>query len=330
MPPTSSQGTGRSAAHQDSKGSVVGVFDSRRDRTSSTFSRFKNWCEQTGFSVDVTATGEARRTGRHVAHIRAVAGSSSALGMSAVEDPSLMRCSADAMTLRLGLAGEGVHYIPAHGATATPAGRLFVAKATEHEVEVRQRSWRIALQLPATALRLTPDEIARVVAQEVHWQEWQASFLAGFSKALLCSTAAAPGVARRDLDLLLAGVAEFIVRSGLGEDRESSASALRRARARDYISLHMGDPGLRPGAVASHQGVTVRHLSRCFAEESTTVSAEIKRIRLERARDHLLARQDDHRVSLTEVARRHGFSSLSHFSRSFAEAFGLPPSELTC
>lgn len=309
----------------------MSVFDTRRDRTSTAFPRFKAWCERTGFSVRVVPVGQAGRTGSHVAHIRAVAGSSAALGMSAVEDPSLMHCVAGTGMLRLGLAGDGVHYIPVSGVTTTPpAGCLFVADAAEHEVEVRQRSWRIALQLPAAALRLTADEVERVVAQEIRWQRWHASFLANFSKTLLSSVTTADGLARRDLDLLLAGVAEFIIRSGLGDDRDSSASALRRARARDYIALHLSDPGLRPEAVASHQDVTVRHLARCFAEEETTVSAEIKRIRLERAREHLLAQQDDdRRASLTEVARRHGFASLSHFSRSFADAFGLPPSELT-
>lgn len=232
--------------------------------------------------------------------------------------------------LCLVVAGEGVHYVPASGpAFSPPAGRLLVRDVTDEQaIEVRRRTWRIALQLPSSGLRVTPGELEEVLAQQVPWQEWQSSFLANFCRSMLSLHAVEHSIPSTGFDQLVTGAAEFVIRSSLDGERELSASSLRRALARDYIALHVSDPGLSPEAAAGDQGITLRQLARCFAAEGTTVSAEIKRIRLERAQQFLLAHAGQRKISMADVARMHGFSSLSHFSRSFVEAYDVPPSQL--
>ncbi|MEQ8896013.1 MAG: helix-turn-helix domain-containing protein [Roseovarius sp.] len=74
--------------------------------------------------------------------------------------------------------------------------------------------------------------------------------------------------------------------------------------------------------VASHAGVSVRHLSRLFqAETGQSPAACYLGIRLDHASD--LVRKS--RFPLSEIAFACGFQSLSWFSRSFKARFGISP-----
>jgi transcriptional regulator GlxA family with amidase domain len=76
--------------------------------------------------------------------------------------------------------------------------------------------------------------------------------------------------------------------------------------------------------VAQRAGVSVRQLDRLFRRQlNTTFAAHYRAIRLERARDLLVQTA----LPVTEVALAAGFASASHFSRSFAAAYGYPPRE---
>ena len=78
-----------------------------------------------------------------------------------------------------------------------------------------------------------------------------------------------------------------------------------------------------PQELAAAAGVSTRQLERLFRSElGRTPGAHYLLLRLERARQ--LARQTD--LSLAEIAAACGFSSTSHFSRSYRNSFGLPPS----
>ncbi|MGE3290602.1 MAG: GlxA family transcriptional regulator [Geminicoccaceae bacterium] len=79
---------------------------------------------------------------------------------------------------------------------------------------------------------------------------------------------------------------------------------------------------LSRAAVAQTAGVGVRHLDRLFAAElGTTWHAAYLKLRLAQAAR--LLRQSP--LSLAQIAFATGFSSASHFSRAFREAFGCPP-----
>lgn len=75
-------------------------------------------------------------------------------------------------------------------------------------------------------------------------------------------------------------------------------------------------------AIARAAGVSVRHLDRLFADQlGTTWGAAYRQLRLAHA--GRLLRQSP--LSLSQIAFATGFSSPSHFSRAFRQAFGFPP-----
>ena len=99
----------------------------------------------------------------------------------------------------------------------------------------------------------------------------------------------------------------------------------RRLRICDYIEHRLADPTLKPRRIADAHSISLRTLYEVFADQPETISARIRRRRLERCRQDL---QHLGTGSVTEVAYRWGFRDAAHFSRAFRKQFGLPPSEI--
>lgn len=97
-------------------------------------------------------------------------------------------------------------------------------------------------------------------------------------------------------------------------------------RACTYINAYADDCSLTPAIVASSVGLSLRYLHQLFKEHDTSVNRYIINRRLARCRDDLLSPQFAHRT-VSEIAVAHGFKTASHFSRSFAEVYGVSPSE---
>jgi AraC-like DNA-binding protein len=137
----------------------------------------------------------------------------------------------------------------------------------------------------------------------------------------------ASGAALRDQVSEL--LASLIVGSGAGAapSPPSALGASHLLAAQTYIEAHLHEEALSIQAVADEIGVSVRHLSRLFALQETTVADVIMRQRLARAHEQL----SDPRYaeqSISATAYRWGFSSHAHFSRAFKAAFDTTPTEL--
>ncbi|MBT2568725.1 helix-turn-helix domain-containing protein [Arthrobacter sp. ISL-85] len=102
--------------------------------------------------------------------------------------------------------------------------------------------------------------------------------------------------------------------------------AMLAVSVREYIEANLADPLLSPASIAAAHFISTRHLHNVFHESGTTVASWIRTQRLEGARrdlrDPLHAGQ-----SVGTVAARWGFLDAAHFSRTFRDAFGVPPSE---
>jgi AraC-like DNA-binding protein len=72
--------------------------------------------------------------------------------------------------------------------------------------------------------------------------------------------------------------------------------------------------------------VSVRYLHKLFDSQNTTVSRWIQKQRLERCRRDL-TRATAHGPGIAAVTHRWGFTSPSHFSRTFRLAYGVSPQE---
>ena len=108
--------------------------------------------------------------------------------------------------------------------------------------------------------------------------------------------------------------------------RRRDGIAPRHVRAaEDFMLAHLHeDISLRD--VAEHAGVSVRTLNQVFRDfRRTTPMAELRDLRLDAAREQLLAARTGARVA--DVAAQWGFSHLGRFAASYRARFGEAPSE---
>lgn len=106
------------------------------------------------------------------------------------------------------------------------------------------------------------------------------------------------------------------LRTRLGVEDPRLLTALR------LMESHIEDP-LQRGQLARLAGLSLRQLERLFARHlRCTLREHYAAMRLERARTLLLQTA----LPPTQVAIATGFASLSHFSRSYKNAFGHAPS----
>lgn len=90
------------------------------------------------------------------------------------------------------------------------------------------------------------------------------------------------------------------------------------------INAHLSDPTLNVEMLAANVGMSRVHMHRKL-KELTNQSARdfIRNIRLKQASILL----SEKKLTVSEIAYATGFSNISHFSNSFKELYGVPPSE---
>jgi transcriptional regulator GlxA family with amidase domain len=115
--------------------------------------------------------------------------------------------------------------------------------------------------------------------------------------------------------------------SVLAADGRSGPSMAHRAAARAFIDDHLADPLLSAADVAAGAGVSERQLSRLFAEVGTSVPRHVLARRLDLAYS-MLVHTPGQGMRTADVARRCGFTSMSHFSRTFSQRFGANAGEV--
>ncbi|MFE6866153.1 helix-turn-helix domain-containing protein [Kitasatospora sp. NPDC057692] len=102
--------------------------------------------------------------------------------------------------------------------------------------------------------------------------------------------------------------------------------AVLLARIEAFIGENLADPQLSPTSIAARHHVSVRTVHQLFRQRHETVSAMIRRRRLERCRSDL-ADPRLRRLPVHEIAARNGLGDPAGFSRGFRRAYGLPPAE---
>ncbi|MEU9605303.1 helix-turn-helix domain-containing protein [Streptomyces sp. NPDC048057] len=137
-----------------------------------------------------------------------------------------------------------------------------------------------------------------------------------------------------DAELIRLGTVGFELVTAFLAARTDSLSALSAdirhqvltTRVLAHIDHHLADPKLGPASIAAHHHISVRLLHLLFRRRPETVSATIRRRRLERTRADL-ADPRLRRRTVGEIALRWGFRHPADFSRAFRAAYGVPPSE---
>ncbi|WP_432696031.1 helix-turn-helix domain-containing protein [Marinobacterium sp. YM272] len=131
-------------------------------------------------------------------------------------------------------------------------------------------------------------------------------------------TSAASRVGGSIIDVISAAVETGLSGREVVGDRHASLLL----RAKDYIRAHMDDPDLNVESVASAIAVSPRTLTRLFASEGTPAMRWLWKERLEESRRVL---SEGRAAQVTEVAMNLGFKSVSHFSRTFKDTYGVTP-----
>ncbi|MCS7478714.1 helix-turn-helix domain-containing protein [Umezawaea endophytica] len=102
------------------------------------------------------------------------------------------------------------------------------------------------------------------------------------------------------------------------------APALAQA-AKDLADTCLTEPDLSMTMLARELAVSVRTLQRAFAATGESVTAYIRRRRLEEARLALTAPSGS--LGISELAARWQFADSSHFIRTFKKQYGLTPTD---
>lgn len=111
----------------------------------------------------------------------------------------------------------------------------------------------------------------------------------------------------------------------LESDNASVRTALRR-RCIGFMRANLADRELDPEKISSSLGISVRYLHQIFQDESDTVCASLRDLRVQAAHS-ALANPANGRLPVSEIALRSGFKSAAHFAAAFKSKYGISATE---
>ncbi|GAA3398068.1 helix-turn-helix domain-containing protein [Streptomyces roseoviridis] len=212
-----------------------------------------------------------------------------------------------------------------------PNDLVFCDPARRHLLRFGEDCQMIFFRVPRCYLSVSEAELDRVLGVPVRGGEGIGALASDFLTGL-AATAESRGStigdrrARTAVHLLSVLVMELLDADTTdGADDASGAAHAMLSRVHGYIEEHLMDPDLSPESIARAHHISVRYLQKLFQNDGSTVSQWVRRRRLEFCRLEL--GRSDRRTTMAAVAHRWGFSSPSHFSRTFRGAYGMSPSE---
>ncbi|MFJ5306814.1 helix-turn-helix domain-containing protein [Streptomyces sp. NPDC088350] len=184
------------------------------------------------------------------------------------------------------------------------------------------------IRIPRHCPGIAESDLRRIMGVPLSCQEGVRTLVSNFLSVLAREaefrrTDLGDRLARNAADLLAAVVTEFA-----GEPAADPTDGRTRtlSHVRSYVELHLADPDLSPESIAFAHNISVRYLHKLFQHEGTTVSRLIRQRRLDACRREL-DRARHRRLTVAAVAHRWGFTSPSHFSKAFRDAYGMSPKE---
>jgi AraC-like DNA-binding protein len=265
-------------------------------------------------------------TSFHFAGVALACGRSSAATFERTA-PIIARSALDNICLLV--YGEGGCAVEAEGRSAEvlPGDVLFIDLSRPIKIEAPDYE-SLTLIVPRASLEPLVPDVDRLHGRILKKSSPLNAMLVGHLRRLFAEAPAlglADGrAATTGTTALVAAFAKAAVSGpeALGPSEPStSLNAIRR-----FIEMNLHDPALGPDFICRRVGVSRAKLYRTF-EPKGGVSRYIHLRRLRRAHQ-LIADPACASMRVGAVATRCGFSGVSVFSRAFAQAYGLPPTEL--
>jgi AraC-like DNA-binding protein len=240
--------------------------------------------------------------------------------MILAEDPGL---------LQLALLARGKCMVSQDDRTSAVQAGDLTSFSTWHPFEVRAMTpfELILLNVPEQLLRPHSGRVSRQTAVRVNGDGGAGRIVREHLRAVVVGLEEGGlGIESGHLADSLVDLVRGLVLGPGPQDTAARSSTGLIGQIRNFIELHLGDQDLSRERVAGAHFISMSYLDKLFAAEGTQVWRHIKERRLDRCRrdlqDPLLADN-----SLLEIACRWGFTNAGHFSRTFAAAYGQPPSE---
>jgi AraC-like DNA-binding protein len=227
-------------------------------------------------------------------------------------------------SVQIVLAAEGRSEVEQMGRTAVLAPGDVVLLEPLHPCSVTfsAECRSLSLQIPRNLLLLGTAELVDLVG--VRLRSPLAAATAGLVEQLIAEDVELSAAQDSDCSTALVKLCSALIRdlrAGRSDDEPGMLDAVKH-----YVDRNLGDPTLTPRTVARAVHVSVRYLYRLFEDEPETLSARVRRLRLERARDDL-ANPDLAGLTVTEIAGRWGIHNVSRFGQAFKKSYGQTPSE---
>ncbi|WP_306313161.1 helix-turn-helix domain-containing protein [Streptomyces hydrogenans] len=209
-----------------------------------------------------------------------------------------------------------------------PHDLVFCDPARRHLLRFGEDCRMIFFRVPRCYLGATEPELDRVLGVPVRGGEGVGALVSGFLTALAAEAESRRSTlgdrrARTAVHLLSVLVVELLEADTRGAAEDAPGDELL-SRVHAHIEEHLTDPDLSPESIARAHHISVRYLQKLFQNDGSTVSQWVRRRRLESCRFEL--GRSTRRITMAAMAHRWGFSSPSHFSRTFRGAYGMSPS----
>ncbi len=229
--------------------------------------------------------------------------------------------------LNLQLEGTGLLVQDNREAVLRPGDLAIYDTNRPYTLTFEEQARMMVVMFPCDALSLPADYVGQLAAVRMAGSTGLSGIVGQFIRQLsenldVLSGPSGSRLAANALDLVSTMLhAEM----DIAPDR-MKPQALLAVSIREYIEANLSDPLLSPATIAAAHFISTRHLHNVFHESGTTVASWIRSQRLEGARRDL--RDPLHAgKSVGAVAARWGFLDAAHFSRTFRDAFGVPPSD---
>ena len=208
-------------------------------------------------------------------------------------------------------------------------GRIYLLHGTvSAEMHPRGTYETFNLQIPAHLLHQRVSNLPKAYSAALDGSDPRADLLGRYARHV---HRIAPDLRGDEAALLARQLCDLVALMLRGDERacsdDRSLAAAHKRRVLDFIETHYADESLCAETIASRCGISGRYLHKLFHDSGRPAMERLRTLRLEKAHAML----DDPALAwltVSEIAYRNGFRSLSSFCRAFRQRYDAAPGDL--